>query len=50
MQIACLEEIAYLNGFIDLPALERRALDFDKTSYGRYLAQIAEEYRQARKP
>jgi glucose-1-phosphate thymidylyltransferase len=38
IQIACLEEIAYLNGFIDRAMLARHAETFGKTGYGRYLA------------
>ncbi len=36
-QIACLEEIAFEQGFIDKDQLRARALLFEKTSYGRSL-------------
>ena len=38
IQIACLEEIAYLNGFIDRDQLIARGELFAKTAYGRYPA------------
>ena len=40
--IACLEEIAYRNGFIDKAQLLKQADRFQKTEYGQYLYQIAE--------
>lgn len=42
-QIACLEEIAYLQGFIDRDQLRRRGTMFAKTAYGRYLLALAAE-------
>lgn len=42
VHIACLEEIAYLNGFIDRDQLRARGKLFEKTAYGRYLLEIAE--------
>lgn len=42
VHIACLEEIAYVNGFIDRDALRARGKLFEKTAYGRYLLEIAE--------
>ena len=42
VHVACLEEIAYLNGFIDRRQLLARGKLFEKTSYGRYLLDIAE--------
>jgi glucose-1-phosphate thymidylyltransferase len=42
VHVACLEEIAYLNGFIDREQLRARGKLFEKTSYGRYLLDIAE--------
>jgi len=41
--IACLEEIAFRNGYIDLAHLMRRAKLLEKTSYGRYLTALARE-------
>lgn len=42
-QIACLEEIAYLQGFIDKTQLKVRGKNFEKTAYGRYLLELAEK-------
>lgn len=42
-QIACLEEIAYLQGFIDVSQLKARGRFFEKTAYGRYLLDMAEK-------
>jgi glucose-1-phosphate thymidylyltransferase len=41
--IACLEEIAYRLGYIDRSGLLERALVLEKTDYGCYLKEIAEE-------
>ena len=41
MQVACLEEIAFLNGFIDIDQLAERGKLFEKTSYGKYLLRLA---------
>ncbi|MBA4011941.1 MAG: glucose-1-phosphate thymidylyltransferase [Phenylobacterium sp.] len=43
VHIACLEEIAYINGFIDRDQLRVRGKLFEKTAYGRYLLDIAEQ-------
>ncbi len=40
--IACLEEIAFLKGFIDRDQLLRLAREAGQTDYGRYLASIAD--------
>jgi len=40
--IASLEEIAYMNGFIDTVALRAAGQRFGKTEYGRYLLRIAD--------
>lgn len=40
-QVACLEEIAFHNGFIDLEQLKKRGEMFVKTAYGRYLLDLA---------
>ncbi len=42
VHVACLEEIAYLNGFIDRTQLIARGKLFEKTAYGRYLLDIAD--------
>ena len=43
LQIACLEEIAFENGFIDVAQLRRCGEMFSKTEYGRYLLRLADE-------
>lgn len=40
IQLACLEEIAWRNGWIDDSALRSRARTFAKTGYGRYLKSL----------
>ncbi len=40
--IACLEEIAFANGFIDQDQLRARARLFEKTAYGKYLMAVAD--------
>lgn len=45
MQIAALEEIAFLNGFIDKAQLLERATLFEKTAYGRALRKLADDPR-----
>ena len=42
-QIACLEEIAFLQGFIDETQLKARGKAFEKTAYGRYLLDLADK-------
>ena len=41
LKIACLEEIAYRQGYIDRAALEKLAAQFSSTDYGRYLKKLA---------
>lgn len=48
VHIACLEEIAYKNGFIDRETLRARGKLFEKTAYGRYLLEIADRVASAR--
>ena len=43
LQIACLEEIAFEQGWIDVDQLRRRGESFSKTGYGRYLIALADE-------
>jgi glucose-1-phosphate thymidylyltransferase len=43
-QIACLEEIAFSQGFIDIDQLKKRGLLFEKTSYGQTLLEIAARF------
>ncbi len=47
VQVACLEEIAYLNGFIGKEQLLARAQMFAKTDYGRYLLRLAQDAENA---
>lgn len=41
-QIACLEEIAFEQGFIDVEQLRTRGMLFEKTLYGQYLLDLVE--------
>ncbi|MGN3974570.1 glucose-1-phosphate thymidylyltransferase RfbA [Tsuneonella sp. SYSU-LHT278] len=43
-QVACLEEIAFLKGFIGIEQVRRRAELFAKTGYGRYLLDFARDH------
>lgn len=45
LKVACLEEIAYRQGWITLGELESRAEVFKVTGYGDYLKRVAEGYR-----
>ena len=42
VQVACLEEIAFANGFINRTQLRARGNLFEKTAYGRYLLELAD--------
>ena len=42
LKIACIEEIAYLKGFINKEELEKLAQPLKKNQYGRYLLNIVE--------
>ena len=42
IKIACLEEIAFVKGFISRDSLREQALVMAKTGYGRYLLKLAE--------
>jgi glucose-1-phosphate thymidylyltransferase len=48
-KIACPEEIAYREGFIDLAQLARLAEPLARSEYGRYLEQVVEEEQGARR-
>lgn len=43
-KICCPEEIAYNKGFIDAAQLRELAADFGKSTYGRYLHQVADNF------
>jgi glucose-1-phosphate thymidylyltransferase len=47
LYVACIEEIAYRNGFINREQLLKLAEPLMKIEYGKYLAQIADEYNEA---
>jgi dTDP-glucose pyrophosphorylase len=42
--IACIEAVAYRNGFINRDQLLKLAEPFMKTEYGRYLLEVADEF------
>ena len=42
LKVACLEEIAYQQGWIDREQLLEQARRFEKTGYGQYLHGLAE--------
>lgn len=42
-KVACLEEIAFNNGWLDRAGLEARGARLDKTDYGQYLLALARE-------
>jgi len=44
LPIACLEEIAFLNGFIDTDQLRARGQLFAKTAYGQHLLRLANQH------
>jgi glucose-1-phosphate thymidylyltransferase len=44
LPIACLEEIAFINGFINVDQLRARGEMFAKTSYGRYLLSMVRDH------
>ncbi len=43
LKVACLEEIAYRNGWLSTEALKSQAEALKKTAYGQYLLQLVEE-------
>ena len=47
LKIACLEEIAWMQGWIDDEGLLRQAERLGKSGYGRYLRQLLEHGREA---
>jgi glucose-1-phosphate thymidylyltransferase len=48
LKVACLEEVAFRQGWIDAAQLERRAQALRKSEYGRYLRQLLDERRTPR--
>jgi glucose-1-phosphate thymidylyltransferase len=43
LKVACVEEIAYRQGFIDRAGFEKLAIEMSKNEYGQYLLDILEE-------
>jgi glucose-1-phosphate thymidylyltransferase len=43
LKVACIEEIAYLNGYIDAAQLEKLAKFYSNNSYGQYLRRVLAE-------
>ena len=41
LKVGCLEEIGYLNGWLDKEDLIKRSVELSKTSYGKYLENLA---------
>lgn len=46
LKVACLEEIAYRNGWIDAECLHRLALPMQKNQYGQYLLRLLEKMKK----
>ena len=46
LKVACLEEIAYRQGFIGDEELEKAAHQYSKSGYGKYLKMILENKHQ----
>tara|TARA_B100000767_G_scaffold32688_1_gene27916 strand:+ start:15886 stop:16770 length:885 start_codon:yes stop_codon:yes gene_type:complete len=45
LKVACLEEIAFNNGWLSRSMLLKQAEEMKKTSYGEYLFKVADEYK-----
>ncbi|ARD21675.1 hypothetical protein [Shewanella japonica] len=43
LKVACLEEIAFINNWIDTSVLKQQAQRHQQTAYGDYLFQLAKE-------
>ncbi len=48
LMVACVEEIAYLKGFISETQLLKLAEEYDKSGYGRYLRRVLDESKKTR--
>lgn len=46
LKVACLEEIAFLNGYIDEETLAKAAEQYKKSGYGKYLKQVLDNKEQ----
>jgi len=42
LKVACLEEVAFLNGWLEVKDMEEKAIKLGKTDYGSYLGRLAE--------
>ena len=43
LKVACLEEVAWRQGWLDRSALERQSKELGKSSYGAYLRRLLDE-------
>jgi glucose-1-phosphate thymidylyltransferase len=50
LMVACPEEIAYRQGWIDTEAVQRVASQLSKNSYGQYLTKILNEMKSGAQP
>jgi glucose-1-phosphate thymidylyltransferase len=50
LMVACPEEIAYRQGWIDTEAVQRVASQLSKNSYGQYLMKILNEMKSGAQP
>ena len=46
MKVACLEEVAFNNGWLTVDDIHRQGMVLSKTSYGQYLLRLAQEAKQ----
>ncbi len=46
LKVGCIEEVAYVMGFIGAAQLRRLAEPLEKSGYGRYLIQLVEEHKE----
>lgn len=44
LKVACIEEIAYVKGFIGVPEMERLIQKYSKSPYGSYLKRVMEDF------
>ncbi len=44
LYVACIEEVAYNNGWISKEELKTIGKEYEKTDYGQYLLSISEEF------
>lgn len=46
MKVACLEEVAFSNGWLTIESLHEQGISLNKTSYGQYLLRLAQDAKQ----